>query len=305
MEPELFAPGVVSTGFYERDVLVTPDGSEIYYGFVAGRTVTIMRTRVENGTWTEPEVAPFARDLGYFHFEPALSPDGTRMYFLSNRPPAGAEPKTGWNYQNIWMSDRTEDGGWTEPRPIDPPVDSDRHEFFPSLTREGRLYFTRSEPGAGTGRLFRADPVDQGFAEPELVPIATTGGQNIFNVFVDPDERFVIACVEGREDATTPGMSDYYVYFRSEDDTWSDGVNMGGRLNRPGSNAISASMSPDGAYLFFALAVDDFEVGSPDKTMTVGDFRKKQTEPRNGLSDIYWVSGAVVEELRGKLDTPD
>ena len=47
-EPELFAPGLVSTGFYERDLLISPDGDEIYYGLVAGRTVTIMVTRLED-----------------------------------------------------------------------------------------------------------------------------------------------------------------------------------------------------------------------------------------------------------------
>ena len=179
-EPELFAPGLISTGFYERDLLLTPSGTEIYFGFVSGRTVTIMVTRLEEGGWTEPRVAPFASDLDFFHFEPALSPDGNRIYFLSNRPPAGEDPKPGWNYQNIWFSDRTAVGGWTEPQPVDPPVDSADHEFLPSLTRSGRMYFTRTTPGSEEWRLYRADPAGEGFAEPRPVPIATDAGQPVY-----------------------------------------------------------------------------------------------------------------------------
>ena len=34
---ELFAPGIVGTGMYTRDVAITPDGTEIYYGLMLGR----------------------------------------------------------------------------------------------------------------------------------------------------------------------------------------------------------------------------------------------------------------------------
>ena len=29
--PQLFAPGIVSTGMYARDIAMTPDGTELYY----------------------------------------------------------------------------------------------------------------------------------------------------------------------------------------------------------------------------------------------------------------------------------
>jgi hypothetical protein len=33
MLPELFAPGFICTGFNERDITISPDGKEIFYGF--------------------------------------------------------------------------------------------------------------------------------------------------------------------------------------------------------------------------------------------------------------------------------
>ena len=65
---ELFAPGLVSTGMTERAVAIAPDGREIYFELAFGQIVTIMVTRIEGGRWTEPVVAPFAADLGNFHF---------------------------------------------------------------------------------------------------------------------------------------------------------------------------------------------------------------------------------------------
>jgi hypothetical protein len=97
----LFAPGLVSTGMTERDVAMTPDGREIYYGLAFGGIATIMAARFENGRWTEPAVAPFAATPDYFHFEPCLSADGKRILFLTTRPQAGDPPKPGWGYENI------------------------------------------------------------------------------------------------------------------------------------------------------------------------------------------------------------
>ncbi len=56
--PELFAPGIVSTGMYTRDVAMTPAGDEIYFGVLVGGLAVIMETKLVDGRWTEPEVAP-------------------------------------------------------------------------------------------------------------------------------------------------------------------------------------------------------------------------------------------------------
>ena len=77
LEPRLFAPGIVSTGLATRDVAMTPDGIELYFGVTLGGQSMIMVTRQVDGIWTEPVVAPFSgrhNDL-----EPAISPDGQRF----------------------------------------------------------------------------------------------------------------------------------------------------------------------------------------------------------------------------------
>ena len=84
--PELFAPGVVSTGLYERDVAMTPDGGEIYFGLMAGGEVMIVVSKRENGVWSPPEIAPFCDDAEILDLEPHITPDCKRFLFLSTRP---------------------------------------------------------------------------------------------------------------------------------------------------------------------------------------------------------------------------
>ena len=87
-EPQLFAPGIVCTGLEERDLTMTPDGKEIYFGRKVGGNafVTLLVTKEINGKWTKPEVVPNMSDPNYFNLEPCISPDGKRFFFISNRP---------------------------------------------------------------------------------------------------------------------------------------------------------------------------------------------------------------------------
>jgi Tol biopolymer transport system component len=294
--PELFAPNIVSTGMYERDVAITPDGKEIYYGLIWGELVTIMVTRLKEGRWTEPEIATFARDLEYGHFEPSITPDGKKLLFLCTRPPEGQEPKPGWGHQNIWAVNRQEDGSWSEPYDVGAPITTEANEFFPSVTQDGTLYFTRStdrEPA-----LYRARWKGGEYGTPEKLPEPVNGKNKPYNAFIAPDESYLIACIANRSDSTTPGVANYYVFFRSGDDVWSDAIHMGDEINPPGFEAHSPYVSPDGKFFFFALSKKgNIDLISDDR-MRISEIQKLYNSPQKGSADIYWVSAEIIERLR-------
>lgn len=297
-ESALFAPGIVSTGLYERDLAVSPDGTEIFYGLVFGKHVTIMHTRLVNGAWTEPEIAPFARDLAYFYFEPAMAGDGKRLYFLCTRPPEGQEPKPGWAYQNIWAVDRREDGSWGEPSIVGAPVSTDDEEYFPSVTRDGALYFTRLMKGEQENNIYRARLVDGAYAAAEMLPAAVNGTGSVYNACIAPDESFLVACVTGRDDSITKGSPHYYVFFRNPDDTWAEGINLGEKINFPGAQALSPSISSDGKYFFFASTkTGDVDATAPG-ALTASRIMDFYGRPQNGLADIYWIDASYIQSLR-------
>jgi hypothetical protein len=297
---ELFAPGIVSTGMTERSLAATKDGLEIFFEQSPGRVVTIMTTRFFDGRWTEPIVASFASDLKYYYFEPALSADEKTIFFLTTRPRAGESPKPGWGNQSIWASDRGPDGRWGEAYDIGGPINTGAGEFFPSLTNDGTLYFTRTKAPGEKSLIMRSRRRDGRYQTPEALPEAVNGKAVAYNACIAPDESYLIACVDGRDDSLTPKRPNYYVFFRSPDDRWSEGLNLGPEVNFPGAAAQAPYVTRDGRYLFFGSTRSrDFDSAS-SALPTSRRLLEYFAGPLNGSSDVYWIDTSFIEKLRLK-----
>ena len=289
--PELFGTGVVSTGLSERDLAISPDGNEIYYTVVgpAHAYSTIMVVRREGGRWLGPETASFSGGPTHMDIEPALAPDGKQLFFLSNHPAvAGAAPN-----EDIWVVDRTA-GGWSEPRNLGAPVNSPDSEFFPSVSRDGTLYFTRGKKGGEVEHIYRSRLVDGVYQAPEQLPAQVNCGATRFNAFVAPDESYVILVVVGRDDAISP--ADYHVVFRKPDGGWHEPANLGKPVNLPGVLGYSPYVSPDGKYFFFMSQRATTEPGV--ERLSYADYRRIGSGPGNGQGDIWWVDAAIIADLR-------
>ncbi len=291
--PELFAPGVVSTGMFTRDMAISPDGKEIYFCVAIGNYAysTILYTREVNGSWLPPEIVPFSGGPGVMDFEPALSADGSKLYFLSNRPD-GDEPV---GDQDIWVVERGDSGDWGLPENLGEPVNTDGGEFFPSLTKDGTLYFTRNEKGSSLNQIFRSRWVDGAFQEPELLPIQVNCGTNRFNAFVAPDESYMIVPAVGMPDAYD-GV-DYNIVFRDQNDRWSEPINMGAQVNSDNARGWSPYVSPGGEVFFF-MATRTNEIEEAD--WNYQNLKALNDSPGNGNADIYWVDAGFFRVLKEK-----
>ena len=290
-EPELFATSIISDPMHNRDVAISFEGDEMYFGLANAGVVTIIWTRREENRWTEPEVAPFAVDPDIFDFEPCISPDGKTFMFLSTRPPDGMAPKRGWAYQNIWAMDRTAEG-WGKPYDLGKPINSEGAEYFPSLTRDGSLYFTRSGGTARESYIYRARLTEGGYAEPEKLGPQVNSTTMQYNAFIAADESYLIYLVPEREENI--GLSDYYISFRGEDDTWTGPINMGPKVNRPGATGASPYVTRDGKYFFFSSTKPLPE----GMELSLDLIKRLYYEPENGSPDIYWIDASFIEELR-------
>jgi hypothetical protein len=295
---ELFAPRIVSTGMYTRDVAMTPEGDEIYFGVLLGGLAVIMETKLVNGRWTRPEVAPFSNNPDYLNLEPHITPDGQHFYFLSTRPPTGEELSEdeirAWVNQDIWAMDRM-DGGWGEPYNPGPPINTDAPEFFPSTTRDGTMYFTRGVDGSQESFIYRSRLVAGAYTEAERLGPNVNSTASQYNAFIAPDESYLIVCTSLREDGL--GRDDYFVVFRDENDNWSTPINMGARVNTPRGGEFSPYVSPDGKYLFF-MAARPRPVDPLPAVLTADFLRDLQSGPHNGDVNIFWIDAGFIEELR-------
>jgi hypothetical protein len=93
--PEVFAPATVSLkDHYEYGSVFSKNGEEFYYAVIINKKPQIRRSRLEKEGWTKPEII-IASDK-YEYNDPFLSPDGKRLFFISDRAVDGAGRKEGF-----------------------------------------------------------------------------------------------------------------------------------------------------------------------------------------------------------------
>src|SRR5450432_3965013 len=84
-QPAIFGPGVISDGLPNRDMAISPSNDELFYTLQYGTQFNaILYCKKVKNQWSNPVIAWFSGKYG--DLEPAFSPDGTRLYFTSNRP---------------------------------------------------------------------------------------------------------------------------------------------------------------------------------------------------------------------------
>jgi len=267
LTPELFAPGLVSTAGDQGGVVVYPGGREIYFQVVEVRngqvTSTIRVTRLLNGSWTSPQVVPFSGT--HMDGSLAMHPDGSRLYFQSNRP---IDPSESAYEYNIWFVEREGDG-WSEPRSIGRPVNGRNHTGGPSVTADGTLYFTLMDLSGGHSEIYRSRLLGGAYQEPERLPDAVNALFQTCDSYVAPDESYLVfVAFPGTGHEGNPGG--LYVSFRDTAGTWSAARDL-----RPTIASVEggyATISPDGSYLFFTRRVAGGQTGT----------------------DVYWVDSDVV-----------
>ncbi|MCP5107844.1 MAG: hypothetical protein GY950_30935 [bacterium] len=262
MVPEVFAPGIISTGKNELNAVFSPKGDEFFF-CVSDRKYIIMYTKQVNGTWIKPQVAPFSGK--YSDVDMAYSPDGNRLYFCSSRPaPWSSNPG-----DDVWYCQRLKDGGWSKPKNLGIPLNSPGNETYPSFAANGNMYVASSRRGGkGSKDVYCAKFINGKFSKPVNLGDAINTMYGEGDTFIAPDESYLIVSSWGRPDDT--GRGDLYISFKTKDGNWGKAKNMGKPIN---TRVIEycPMLSPDGKYLFFT---------------------------RGG--DIYWVDAKIIDKYRPK-----
>ncbi|RLE15573.1 MAG: hypothetical protein DRJ50_15865 [Actinobacteria bacterium] len=268
MTAEIFAPGIISTDRSEINSVFTPDRDEFYFTTWTRDTGTkILVTRQVEGRWSAPEVASFSNHPT--DVDPAISYDGKRVFFGTRRPRPG-ETGTREDGFDIWFTDRTE-AGWGEDQFLGPVVNSGKSQVYPTVTRDGTLYFQAvREDGYGKADVYRSRLIDGVYQMPENLGPVINSENYEGDVFVAHDESYLIVSVSGRKDGF--GEGDLYISFRNPDGSWSPLKNMGSAINSD-KRDFCPMVTPDGEYLFFS-------------------------SKRVGEGDIFWVDAKVIQALR-------
>ena len=284
-QPSIYHAGWISTELSERDAAMSPEDQAFYYTLMAGNSGTIVYVERQEEEWSRPEIASFSGE--YSDLEPFFDPssEGRRLYFASNRPlEQGGQPKD----YDLWYVDMTPQG-WGDPVNVGSPVNTEGHEFYPSVARSGALYFTgRRELSEGGEDIYRALPLESGYAEPENLGTAVNTERDEFNAFIDPDEQYILFSSFGRPDGL--GGGDLYISRKNDDGEWLPAKNLGSPIN---SSALDYCpfVSADGTFWFSSRRqTDDAPSAGYDALV------RKLRNPGNGAGDIYWMNSVVLEK---------
>ena len=283
---KIFAPGFVSTGLFERDLTMTPEGDEFYFSVRFLDKFAIAVVKKSNSVWQKPKIAEFSGL--HSDIEPYIQPDGKKMYFVSKRP-LTPDQENEFEF-NMWVMKR-EGKSWSKPEPVGEPINGAGSVFYPSITKDGSMYFTR-RLSRRSELIFKSEFVDGKFAEPVQLPEEVNQTPAQYNALVSPDEDFIIVPTWIQEN--TKGASDYYISFKDKEGNWSKLINMGDKINTP-KNEYTPALSPDGKYFFFQRTASTTKYD--DKKINYNDINEVHNKPKNGQSDIFWISTDVIKEL--------
>jgi Tol biopolymer transport system component len=259
--PAVFAPGFVSTSAHEFSCSFTPDGKEFYF---ARRDPNlncpvVMATKLVGGAWTKPEIVPFVEKS--MSFEPIVTPDGRRLYFMSGKPvPGQAGPP-----MNIFYVDREGDG-WSAAKNAGAPFNPAQAMFISSAS-DGTIYTTDISGGPGREAVAVARRIDGEYKTLEKMGPPVNGATQSMYPFVAPDGSYLV--FNSRRPAEKV-QSVLVVSFKTPDGGWGEP-----RVIDLAMEAGTPFVTRDGKFLFF-------------------------TGGERGKSDIYWVSAEVIEALRSK-----
>jgi Tol biopolymer transport system component len=190
--------------------------------------------------WTGPPQMLATAPSGLVVMNPALSPDGRRLFFESNvrRPPVA-----GRDDSDLWVMYR---GGteWSIPEPVGAPFATEYNEHSPSVDSTGLLCFNSARPGGrGQNDIYCGATGSQ--TPPQLVAAVSSPSQDASPWLSASGDLLLLA-------SNRPGgLGGWDLYVaRKSSNGWSRPRNLGAPVNTPG-NETGPTLSPSGDRLFF------------------------------------------------------
>ncbi|MEG9328659.1 OmpA family protein [Salinimicrobium catena] len=208
-------PGEINTDTHESSATFNADQTVMFFNRTNSERVkaedenirvahiSIYRAEKVNGEWTNIERVPFASD-SYSTEHPALSPDGSKLYFASDMPGSLGS-------FDIYVVDINADGSYGEPRNLGPAINSEHREQFPFISSEDVLYYSSNgKTGFGNLDIFRAELKNGSFEEAQNLGGTVNSGSDDFAFVIKPGED------KGHFTSVNNGTENLYSFVREE-----------------------------------------------------------------------------------------
>jgi len=184
---------VINSEFEDGTPAFSADFRELFFtrcevGKRERKGCNIMRSTRSGTTWSEPKNSGILSD-SLVAAHPALSPDGTTLYFVSDMP-------GGSGRKDIWITTRSAGGDtWSKPVNAGPDINTPGDELFPYVRSDGTLYFA-SDGHIGMGGLdiFKAIPQPDGsWNVQNMKPPVNSYSDDFGIIFENENERGIFS----------------------------------------------------------------------------------------------------------------
>ncbi len=212
----------VNTKYHESNAIFTKDLKTVYFSrnnyinnvyTPDSRGINLIQLYIakvnKKGKWTHIKPMPF-NSKEYETGHPALSPDETKLYFISDMP--GSIGKT-----DIWFVDILGNGKYGDPVNLGAPINSMAKEMFPYISESGNLYFSsnRSEGGFGGLDIYKSIIEGDTFSTPTILKAPLNSPSDDFSFIISEATEtgyFSSKRLGGK------GDDDIYYFERTEED---------------------------------------------------------------------------------------
>ena len=139
----------INTEDNEGTCTISADGKIMVFTSCNGRdsygNCDLYITKRVGKDWTEPKNLGPNVNSPYWDSQPSLSPDGSKLFFSSNRP-------FGVGKKDIWMSETDPNGKWQKAVNLGPQINTPQDEVSPFIHANGYSLFYSSNGREGLGK---------------------------------------------------------------------------------------------------------------------------------------------------------
>lgn len=193
--PSMINSSKINSDYHEASVAITNDGKTIYftrdnvnrrnrleYDKKGTTHLKLYKATMDGESWENIEELPF-NDEVFSTGHPTLSPDNTKLYFVSDR-------EGGLGQTDIYVVDINEDGSYGEPQNLGESINTAGREMFPFIAKDSTLYFS-SDGYLNLGLLdiFKSNYLKGDTAEPENLGAPYNSGYDDFAFFIDSEDE--------------------------------------------------------------------------------------------------------------------
>lgn len=187
--------GIRKKDIHDGNITITNDGKTMYFtrDNVSKRNtkkfddegtthLKLFRATLIDNVWADVVELPINDDI-YSTGHPALSPDNSKLYFVSDR-------EGGLGQTDIYVVDILEDNNYSTPLNLGDKINTSGREMFPFVSKDSTLYFSSDgRLNLGLLDIFKSQILKDSTSTPENMGAPYNSGYDDFAYFVNSDNN--------------------------------------------------------------------------------------------------------------------